>query len=112
MENPIYIALSRQTALRRQMSVVANNIANLNTTAFKKELMIYQAYPEKTPFTPKIDFVLDQGTATDHTPGNLKVTNTTFDLAIEGPGYFQVADGIGTNYTRKIGRASGRERGS
>src|SRR3546814_14707037 len=86
MENPIYIALSRQTALRRQMSVVANNIANLNTTAFKKELMIYQAYPEKTPFTPKLDFVIDQGTATDHTQGNLKVTHNTFDLAIEGPG--------------------------
>src|SRR3546814_1862877 len=77
MENPIYIALSRQTALRRQMSVVANNIANLNTTAFKKELMIYQAYPEKTPFTPKLDFVIDQGTATDHTQGNLKVTHNT-----------------------------------
>lgn len=100
MENPIYIALSRQTALRRQMSVVANNIANLNTTAFKKELMIYQAYAEKTPFTPKLDFVIDQGTATDHSQGNLKVTHNTFDMAIEGPGYFQVDDGAGTKYTR------------
>lgn len=100
MENPIYIALSRQTALRRQMSVVANNIANLNTTGFKKEMMIYQAYTEKVPFTTKLDFVIDQGTATDHSQGNLKVTHNTFDMAIEGPGYFQVDDGTGTKYTR------------
>lgn len=100
MENPIYIALSRQTALRRQMSVVANNIANMNTTAFKKEMMIYQAYPEKAPFTSRMDFVIDQGTATDHAQGNLKVTHNTFDMAIEGPGYFQVDDGTGTKYTR------------
>ena len=63
MENPIYIALSRQTALRREMSVVANNVANANTTAFKKEVMIYQAFAEKTPFMPRLDFVIDQGTA-------------------------------------------------
>lgn len=100
MENPIYIALSRQTALRRQMSVVANNIANLNTTAFKKEMMIYQSYTEKAPFTAKLDFVIDQGTATDHSQGNMKVTHNTFDMAIEGPGYFQVDDGTGTKYTR------------
>lgn len=100
MENPIYIALSRQTALRRQMSVVANNIANMNTTAFKKEMMIYQAYSEKAPFTAKMDFVIDQGTATDHAQGNLRVTHNTFDMAIEGPGYFQVDDGSGTKYTR------------
>ncbi|MDE0809637.1 MAG: flagellar basal body protein, partial [Alphaproteobacteria bacterium] len=41
MENSIYIGLSRQTALRREMALVANNIANVNTTAFKRELGIY-----------------------------------------------------------------------
>lgn len=100
MDNPIYIALSRQTALRRQMSVVANNVANMNTTGFKRELMVYQAYSEKTPFTTKMDFVIDQGTATDLQQGGLMVTNNTFDLAINGPGYFQVDDGDGARYTR------------
>lgn len=100
MENPIYIALSRQAALRRQMAVVANNIANANTTGFKKELMIYQAYSQKVPFTDKMDFVIDQGTATSHGQGDLAVTHNTFDMAINGPGYFQVDDGHGTKYTR------------
>ena len=79
MENSIYIGLSRQTALRREMSMVANNIANMNTTGFKREMMIYQTYPEKTGFTDKLDFVIDQGTAIDYQPGGLKITSNTFD---------------------------------
>ena len=100
MDNPIYIALSRQTALRRQMAVVANNVANMNTTAFKREMMVYQAYSQKVPFTDKMDFVIDQGTASDFNQGGLIVTHNTFDLGINGPGYFQVDDGSGTKYTR------------
>jgi flagellar basal-body rod protein FlgF len=100
MENSIYIGLSRQAALRRQMSQVANNIANMNTTGFKRELMIYQAYETKVPFTPVNDFVIDKGTAIDHQPGPMQKTGNTFDLAIDGPGYFQVDDGTDVFYTR------------
>lgn len=100
MENSIYIGLSRQAALRRQMSQVANNIANMNTTGFKREMMIFQAYETKVPFTPSNDFVIDKGTAIDHQPGPMQQTGNTFDLAIDGPGYFQVDDGTGTYYTR------------
>jgi flagellar basal-body rod protein FlgF len=100
MEYSIYIGLSRQATLRRQMSQVANNIANMNTTGFKRELMIYQAFQTKVPFATKSDFVIDIGTAIDHQQGRLQLTGNTFDLAIEGPGYFQVDDGTGTFYTR------------
>jgi len=100
MENSIYIGLSRQAALRRQMAQVANNIANMNTTGFKRELMIYQAYESKTAFTPVNDFVIDKGTAIDHQPGPMHKTGNAFDLAIDGPGYFQVDDGTGVFYTR------------
>ena len=37
MDNPVYVTIARQTALQRQMDVVANNIANANTAAFKRE---------------------------------------------------------------------------
>lgn len=100
MENPIYIGLSRQTALRREMSVVANNIANMNTSGFRKEMMINQAYIERQHIGSKLDFVIDKGTAIDFTPGKLDVTGNTFDLAVDGPGYFQVDDGQGIKYTR------------
>lgn len=100
MENPIYIALSRQTALNRQMSMLSNNVANMNTTGFKRELMVYEAYQESVPFTDKLDFVIDRGTAIDFEPGQLKPTNNVFDMAIKGPGFFKVDDGNGTRYTR------------
>lgn len=100
MENSIYIGLSRQSALRREMSMVANNIANVNTNGFKKELMVYQSYVERTGFTDKLDFVIDKGTAIDHAQGDLVITSNALDLGIRGPGYFQVDDGTGTKYTR------------
>ena len=62
MENAIYIGLSRQTALRRELSLVANNIANVNTTSFKRELGIYSAAPTITSSREKLDFVIDHGT--------------------------------------------------
>src|SRR3954471_17953764 len=44
MENAQLISLSRQIALQRQMDVVANNMANINTTGFKSENMLFQDY--------------------------------------------------------------------
>ena len=37
MDNTKYIALSRQMALWKQMNVVSNNVANMNTTGYKQE---------------------------------------------------------------------------
>ena len=61
MENAIYIGLSRQTALRRELSLVANNIANANTTSFKRELSIYGVAPTAAGPNAKLDFVIDHG---------------------------------------------------
>lgn len=100
MENTIYIGLSRQTALRREMSLVANNIANANTTAFKRELGVYVTYPDKTQDNTRLDFVIDHGTAVSFEPGALQPTENQFDFAINGPGFFAVDDGTGPKYTR------------
>ena len=44
MENTLLIGLSRQTALRRELDIVANNIANLNTTGFKADGAVFAEY--------------------------------------------------------------------
>ena len=44
MENMLLIGLSRQMALRRELDVVANNIANLNTTGFKADGHLFEEY--------------------------------------------------------------------
>ena len=44
MENAQLISLSRQMGLQRQMDVVANNLANINTTGFKSEDVLFEDY--------------------------------------------------------------------
>ena len=44
MENVGYISLSRQMALRQEMDVIANNIANTGTTAFKSQTILFAEY--------------------------------------------------------------------
>ena len=100
MENALYISLSRQTALRRELAVVANNVANVNTASFKRELSIYETYPQKVKGGDTLAFVIDRGTATSYAPGPIQATDSAFDLAIAGPGFFAVDNGKGTHYTR------------
>src|SRR5713101_2941519 len=44
MENTLLIGLSRQMTLERQMDVVANNVANVNTTGYKADRSMFQEY--------------------------------------------------------------------
>ena len=100
MENAIYIGLSRQSALRRELTVVANNIANSNTTAFKREISLYAPYETDTKMDEKLDFVIDHGTIVIHQQGTLRTTQNTLDVAIEGPGFFTIDNGREQIYTR------------
>jgi flagellar basal-body rod protein FlgF len=103
METPIYIALSRQMVLRAQMDVVANNIANANTSGFKAEMMLMSEVD--MPAEPGVDlsYVQDFATARDFSPGTLRPTGNDLDVAIQGNGFFAVQTPQGVRYTR-LGR--------
>lgn len=102
------ILLSGEVALRRQLDVTANNIANMNTTGFKREAPIFHSYVEKMKDVPvpaqgsKIaNYVLDYGTTHDTTEGAFKPTGNPFDFMINGSGYFGIQTSDGTvAYTR------------
>ena len=105
MENTAIIALSRQAQLKRQMDVVAHNIANMNTTAFKGEKMLNIPFPVRsrggeTIFGDRLAFVRDIATVHDFTEGHFEHTGNTFDLAIHGDGFFVVDTENGQRYTR------------
>lgn len=100
MENPAYIALSRQLTLRREMGVVANNIANMNTPAYKTERMIFREFIEKPEPNQPLSFVQDIGMSRNLTEGPIATTGNDLDLAISGPGYFSVETPDGVRYTR------------
>lgn len=104
MDNALYVGLSRQMTLRRQLDIVANNIANANTTGFKTEdLMVRteQAKPAKTlDGASPVKFVLDDRVARDFTQGAMNKTGGDFDVAIEGTGFFHIQTAAGDRYTR------------
>jgi flagellar basal-body rod protein FlgF len=100
MQNATYIALSSQVALQRQMDVVANNLANVSTTAFKGEEMMFSQYLVQPRSAKPLAFVEDAGTARDLRQGPIAKTGNPLDLALDGAGYFAVDTPLGTRYTR------------
>ena len=100
METPTYIALSRQLGLRRHMDIVANNMANMNTPAYKAERLIFVEYLQKPSDSDKQSFTQDIGTMRDTSEGPLVKTDNPFDLAISGEGFFTIETPLGNRYTR------------
>lgn len=103
MNNAIYIALSRQTGLFRNMDVVANNVANASTPGFKGETMVFEQYltNDKDNFRKKIAFANDVATYTDFRNGAAVPTGRDLDVALEGEGFFKVQTPQGIRYTRR-----------
>lgn len=104
MDNTLYVGLSRQMTLRRELDIVANNMANADTTGFKAESLMLAEEPGKpaqTAMAPKpAKFVLDRGLARDFGQGALNETGNSFDFAIEGDGFFKIQTAEGERYTR------------
>jgi flagellar basal-body rod protein FlgF len=104
MDNALYVGLSRQMVLRREMDIIANNIANLDTNGFKVESLMQKTdpgYPAVTLGGPKpVKFVAADGVARDFGQGVLIKTGSPLDMAIEGKGFFQVQTAAGPRFTR------------
>ncbi len=101
METPIYVLVSRQDALRRQMNIVAHNIANASTSGFKGQDVLFENFVSGDTPKSSTHFVLDRATWRDTSQGPLVRTGNPLDLAINGKGYFSVETPQGIQYTRK-----------
>ena len=105
METSTLIALSRQGGVRRQLDIVANNIANMNTTGFKGEQMMFTQHLVKSGggqrlLGPKLAFTRDIATMLDTSDGPMEKTGNSLDLGINGEGYFVIQTENGERYTR------------
>jgi len=109
MEQAISIALSRQMMLRRAMDIVATNVANMNTAAYKVEAPMFSEYMMPTAEaddrngpgkTGNLSYVLDMGVHRDMSEGQITQTGNPLDLAISGDGYFAIQTQAGERYTR------------
>lgn len=101
-----YVLLSHEQALRRQLDITANNMANANTIGYKREQALFHEYIEEADEAPVIDarktsYVLDYGAIHDTRAGAFQVTGNPLDVMIEGPGYLNVQGAEGEIlYTR------------
>ena len=105
MENTLMIALSHQAAVRRRMDVIANNIANMNTTGFKAEQPLFAEHVVRNRggdagSDEAISFVLDRATVRDTAQGGFEPTGSPLDVDIHGDGFFAVQTPTGEQYTR------------
>lgn len=101
MENAGYIALSRQTALTRQLEVIANNMANMTTPAYKGETLQFGEYLMRADRSGTLSFVEESGITRNWAEGSETPTGNPLDVAIHGDGLFVVSTPDGERYTRK-----------
>ncbi|HXX06993.1 MAG TPA: flagellar basal-body rod protein FlgF [Pseudolabrys sp.] len=107
MQNALLVGLSRQVALSRELDVVANNVANLNTTGYKSDGAVFQEYISPTASADnflaadrRVSFVQDRATWVDMSQGPLERTGNPLDVAIDGRGFLAVQTPRGERYTR------------
>lgn len=107
MDNGSYVALSLATAMRREMDVSANNIANANTAGFKGERVVFDSYLQKGPDgsdDTSTSFVLDRGSYLNENQGSLSFTGNSLDVALQGEGWFSYQTPQGATAFGRDGR--------
>jgi flagellar basal-body rod protein FlgF len=110
MENTLLVGLSRQTLLERQLDVVANNIANVNTTGYKADSSLFEEFltsgAHEDNFVGadrRVSYVQDRATFRDFSQGAPDQTKNPLDVAIDGSGFLVVQTAAGERYTRDGG---------
>ncbi len=111
----LYTAATGMQALETKLDVIANNMANINTTGFKKdranfEDLVYRqlrlpgaidADGNRTSTGVEVGLgTRVSSTQTNHGQGAMQTTENPLDFAIEGRGFFKVITGANTYYSR------------
>ncbi len=100
MDNAIYAALTRQSGLMREMQVVANNLANISTTGFRREGVVFSEYVKALDGAPSLSMARASARAIDLSQGEPTRTGGTFDFAIQGEGFFLIETPQGERLSR------------
>lgn len=110
----LYISSSGMLAEMARNDVVANNLANVNTAGFKKDVATFRAFPEllmkrlndttdhaNQPVIGNLGAgaIVDE-VATLYDPGQLRQTENSFDIALEGNNFFTIETPNGNMYSK------------
>ncbi|MEO5371221.1 MAG: flagellar basal-body rod protein FlgF [Magnetococcus sp. DMHC-1] len=129
MDSGLYAAVNGARRIGLRLEVLANNLANVNTTGFKGDRASFESYmtkpgPEQFPLPTdsfmglrgpgdipfpfsnpaanayRMTYPMAINTTTDMTQGSMKDTGNPLDVAIEGDGFFVLNTPSGRRYTR------------
>ena len=116
MIRALYTAASGMVTQSLKQDVIANNIANAQTSGFKKERVVSWSFAEALDNTmgkfdakrrpayansPVAGVTVTAEESADDTQGQLTPTGNNLDFAIDGPGSFELQTASGTKQTRQ-----------
>lgn len=110
----LYMSAEGAQAQARRLEVIANNLANVETAGFKRDVPSFQtrfaeaiqrgaAYPGSQTQNDLGGGVKLESISTDYSAGSLRMTKMPTDFAINGPGFFQVRDRGGSTLLTRAG---------
>ncbi|MCZ4306642.1 flagellar basal-body rod protein FlgF [Zoogloeaceae bacterium G21618-S1] len=101
MDKLIYTAMTGAKHILTQQAAVSHNMANATSTGFRTEMHKFRAVDVQDSPLASRSFVVDASVATDFRPGPMQLTGRTYDVAVEGKGWFAVQGADGREaYTR------------
>jgi flagellar basal-body rod protein FlgF len=107
VENALLVGLSRQATLERHLAVISNNLANVNTSGYKADQMLFEEFLNSGAHEDnfksedrRVSYVQDRGSFRDFTQGAVQQTSNPLDVAIDGTGFLTVQTPNGERYTR------------
>ncbi len=101
MDNTVYAALNRQVGLFREMNIVANNLANMSTTGYRREAIVFSEFLHSPGSeTGSLSIAHANGQATDLSQAGFIETGRSLDMAIDGDGFFLIQNEFETYLTR------------
>ena len=108
MDSGYYAACTALKTQSNALELIANNVANVNTSGYRGEIPSFESVLVKTQHSPATNgwsqlinqFAVLDGAGLDLRQGNLERTANPLDFALEGPGFFAVETKAGVMYTR------------
>lgn len=104
MSSGIYSALSGGLARMQDLDVAVNNLANAGNIGFKASRLSFESLFDESLQNNRgqgMNFCRTSGAFIDFSQGDIKQTNRSLDLAVQGDGFFKVAGEDGFLYTRQ-----------
>lgn len=101
MDNAGYVGLSRSAGLSRELTTIANNIANISTNGFRREGAVFAEHIKALENgDPSLSIATMTRRFVDLSQGDVTTTNNELDFAIDGEGFFVVETPDGQRLTR------------